>query len=134
MTGNVAGHIGLLTKAEILVLLSRDLGIDKVLANMNARQLLEVRTFLEREITYLADKSDHKVLNPGDLKSKYEPIPNYYYRQDCREPLESCYNETCISADPDCFGRKMYGQIMVLSTMFKQYLGVEKETELEEIS
>jgi len=134
VTGNVSTRISLLKKAQILVFLSEDRRIDKLLSQLGARDLLELRNFLEQELTFLAAKADNNVLNPGDLKSKYEPIPNYYYRQDCREPLESCYNETCLAADPDCFGQKMYGQIIVLSRMVKQYLGVESETELEEIA
>jgi len=114
--------IGLLNRAKIMerIVLGQD--VEELIKSFSAPQLQELRSFLLDEVVYLSREMDDTPRTVSAIKEMFEPIPNYYYRQDCREPLEACYNETCLASNPGCFSRKMHGQINVLLKLLNQYL------------
>ena len=70
-------------------------------------------------------------LTREEIKSNYKPIPDYYYSYDCRESLDSCYNEACLASNPNCFSRKVKEQIKITLDLLNQQLRKEKKQELE---
>ncbi len=118
--------IGLLNRAKLMerIVLGQD--VTDMLTTFTAPQLQEVRSFLMDEVVYLSRELDETPKTISSIKEMFEPIPNYYYRQDCREPLEACYNETCLASNPTCFSRKMKGQIEVLLDLLHQYLQTQE--------
>ncbi len=121
-------HVGLLNRAKIMesIVLGKD--IEELLKTFSAPQLQELRTFLLDEVVYLSREMDESPKTISEVKALFEPIPNYYYRQDCREPLEACYNETCFASNPGCFSRKMFAQIAVLLKLLRSYLQGQEDT------
>lgn len=107
-------EVSLVQKVELLLRVFRNEETDDLVRKLTAEQKQDLRNFLEKEVIYLSRHSQGKPLSLAEIKSRFEPIPNYYYRQECNEPLEACFNETCIEANPQCFGRKMEGQISVM--------------------
>ncbi|OPX34076.1 hypothetical protein B1H10_04425 [candidate division KSB1 bacterium 4484_188] len=109
-------------RGAILLKIQNGESVDSILSKMSAEEHKELRDFLETELLYLSELRDEKRLNLSQIKSNYEPAPNYYYKQDCHEPLESCLNETCLNANPDCFSRKMRTHIDVLIKLLTPFL------------
>lgn len=93
----------------------------QIFARLNAHQLQELRNFLENQILHFSKLKDDTPLSLSGIKEKLEPIPNYYYKQDCREPIDACYNETCITSYPQCFSKKMKLQLKVILELFSKY-------------
>ncbi len=120
----------LLCRAEFLIKLINNENVDALMSDLTAFQLKELRSFLENELLYLSSLNGNS-LNRDRIKSKYPSIHDYYYSYDCREELDSCYNETCLLSNPNCFGRKMREQINVLKELLTPYLMPEEEQELE---
>ncbi len=115
-------QVGLLNRAKIMERIVLGDDISDMLKTFSAPQLQQLRTFLLDEVVYLSREMDETPRTISTIKEMFEPIPNYYYRQDCREPLEACYNETCLASNPGCFSRKMQGQIDVLLKLLQGYL------------
>jgi len=113
-------HLSVIKKAELLLRILNKENLEKILEQFTPGQLQEIRNYLESQVLLLTD-SDFTIT---DIKSHFEPIPNYYYRQDCREPLEACFNETCMANNPQCFSNKMRGQINVLLSMLSEHMFV----------
>lgn len=109
-------------KTEIMLKLINGGNIEEIIQSLTAVQLQELRNFLEHQILHLSTATDDSPLTLAEIKANFEPIPNYYWSQDCREPLESCYNETCLASNPGCFSRKMKKQLLVLLTRLHPYL------------
>jgi hypothetical protein len=118
----IKNEIPAIKRGQILLTIQKGKDLEAAIADMTALQLRELRNFLEEEIKYLSHLKDEAPLELSDIKSKYEPGPNYYYKNDCREPLESCLNETCFQTNQDCFSRKMRSHIEVLSILLEPYL------------
>ncbi len=114
--------IGLLNRAKLMERIAMGQDVSDMLKSFSAPQLQEVRSFLMDSLIYISQSNDETPLTISKIKEQFEPIPNYYYRQDCREPLEACFNETCMASNPGCFSRKMQGQISVLLKLINQYL------------
>ncbi|NIS38147.1 hypothetical protein GWN26_05635 [Candidatus Saccharibacteria bacterium] len=114
--------LGVTKKAEIMVRLINKGEISELYPKLTARQMQELRDYLENQIVYLSSLQDEKPLTPAEIKSGFEPIPNYYYKQDCREPLEACYNETCLASNPSCFSNKMKKQLQIILETLKKHL------------
>ena len=106
----------------ILIKIQNGESLDPVFSESSAEEMKEIRNFLESEIIYLSRLRDEKTISLSEIKSNFEPAPNYYYKQDCREPLESCLNETCLASNPVCFSRKMRMHIDVLTKILTPYL------------
>ncbi|NOX35959.1 MAG: hypothetical protein GXO78_00325 [Calditrichaeota bacterium] len=117
--------LNLLIRAHILKRLLNGESLEQVYPRLTVYQLQELRDFLQEEVVYLSSMKDDPPLTVADIKERYEPIPNYYYRQDCREPLDSCYNETCLTSNPICFSKKMKGQLAELVKLLQQYLPIK---------
>ncbi len=111
---NNNSNVTILEKSEILLRIQKGDPLDDLFQNFDARQMQQVRDFLEKEIQYLNKIKFDTTVSLQEIRNNYEPIPNYYYKQTCREPLEACLNETCFVSNPECFSRKMKLQINTL--------------------
>ncbi len=114
MTNDNGNTLTILEKSEILLRIQKGELLDDLFEEFNAEQMQQVRNFLEEELQYLHQLQEGKPLSLTEIRTNYEPIPNYYYKQACREPLEACLNETCFLSNPECFSRKMKLQIHTL--------------------
>lgn len=126
-----ANHrFGILQRAEFLIKFIKYGSQEELLVGLSASQLQELRNFLENELLYLTSMNGRS-LSRDRVKSKYPSVHDYYYRYDCRETLDSCYNETCLGLNPNCFSRKMREQIKVLLELLGPYLMEKNEAEAE---
>lgn len=123
-------NFNLLQKAEFLIKLINNQDSEEVISRLNASELQELRDFLEDEVLFLTSHNGAQ-LTKEHLKSNYKPIPDYYYSYDCRESLDSCYNEACLASNPNCFSRKVKEQINITLGLLKQHLRKEEKQELE---
>ncbi|HQV30288.1 MAG TPA: hypothetical protein PKV71_00345 [Calditrichia bacterium] len=122
LTKSSKPRLGVVKKTEILMALLHGGNFQEHLKKLSAPQLQDLRNFLEKQLIHLSAKADGEQLTLTDIKGHLEPIPNYYYKQDCREPMDACFNETCLASNPSCFSRKMNGQIEVLLNLLKPNL------------
>lgn len=122
LTKSAKPRLGVIKKSEMLLHLLRGEMLDKDLKKLSAPQLQDLRNFLENQIKHLSEDSEGGGYSLTDIKNHLEPIPNYYYKQDCREPLEACFNETCLASNPSCFSNKMRGQVGEILTLLKPLL------------
>lgn len=130
MTRNLNKKFSVFEKVELMLKLIRNEDCEEIISKLTVVQLKELRDFLENQLLFLASLSNDS-LSINTIKSKYPSIHDYYYTYDCREELDSCYNETCFASNPNCFSRKMREQIDVLLRQLKKYLIKNKEFELE---
>ena len=130
MTRNSNKKFSLFEKVELMMKLIRNEDCEEIISKLTVVQLKELRNFLENELLFLASLHNDS-LSINKIKSKYPFIHDYYYTYDCREELDSCYNESCFPSNPNCFSRKMREQIDVLISQLKKYLIKNKELELE---
>lgn len=115
--------LGVVQKTNILLSILANTTLDNTdVSKLSAPQLQDLRNFLEQQIRHFSAVQDETALTFEDIKNQLEPIPNYYHKQDCREPLEACYNETCLASNPTCFSKKMRAQINVLIEMLNKYI------------
>lgn len=82
--------------------------------DLTAPELRSLRDFLLEQVIHLSPGKKYGDIVKNAVMDKFEPIPKYFHRQVCREPLEACYNETCMASNPLCFSRKMKGQVELL--------------------
>ena len=115
--------LSILKLGEILLKIHDGEDLKPVYAQLSAAEMKELRNFLEEELLYLSSLEDEAPLTLTEIKSRYEPVPNYYYQQDCREPLESCLNETCLASNPTCFTRKIKSHIHILIQLISPFFG-----------
>jgi len=119
----VSKKLSVVQKTNILLSILANATVDSTdIANLSAPQMQDLRNFLEQQIRHFSALQDEKALTPEDIKNQLEPIPNYYHKQDCREPLEACYNETCLVSESTCFSKKMRSQIRVLVEILNKYI------------
>ena len=130
MTRNSNKKFSLFEKVELMMRLIRNEDCEEIISKLTVVQLKELRNFLENELLFLASLHNDS-LSINKIKSKYPSIHDYYYTYDCREELDSCYNESCFPSNPNCFSRKMREQIDLLLRQLKKYLIKNKELELE---
>jgi hypothetical protein len=130
MKKNSTNKFGLLHKAEFLVKLVNNQDSEDLISELNASQLQKLRDFLESELIFLSSYNGAR-LTREQIRSNYKPIPDYYYSYDCRESLDSCYNEACLASNPNCFSRKMKEQIRITLDLLDLHLRKEKKQELE---
>lgn len=122
--------LSIIQKSEFLIKILKNEDYQNFISELTVTQIKELRDFLENELLYLASVNSDS-LSINGIKSKYPSVHDYYYAYDCREELDSCYNETCFASNPNCFSRKMREQIDVLLMQLKEYLIKEKKLELE---
>ncbi len=114
--------LGVIKKAEVVLKLLQDhTAIEDIYPRLNAFQMQDLRDYLEQQVVHFSALRDETPLTLAEIKSKLEPIPNYYYKQDCREPMDACFNETCIASYPGCFSNKMKTQLKVILEMLREY-------------
>jgi|GEM_PF-4338733 len=123
---NTTQNLSILQKARLCTDLASGIPLEEALRGFSASELQHVRDYLKQQILYYSATLDRKQLMPQDLNEIIGPIPNYYHKQDCREPLEACLNETCISSFPHCFSRKMNEQSNSLVNVLLPYLKGKK--------
>jgi len=115
--------LGVVQKTNILLSILANTTLDNTdVSKLSAPQLQDLRDFLEQQIHHFSALQDETPLTFENIKNQLEPIPNYYHKQDCREPLEACYNETCLASNPTCFSKKMRSQIGVLIETLNKYI------------
>ncbi len=117
--------LGVIDKTEVLLrfLYDRD-SLDDFCARLSARQMQELRDFLENQVAFFSARQDENPQKIEDIKQRYEPIPNYYHKQYCREPMDACFAETCLSSNPSCFSKKMRLQLQVLINQLDHYVQI----------
>ena len=114
--------ISVIKLGEILLKIQEGKSLQSIISNFSASEMKQIRNFLESEVQYLSGLRDKPPLSLADIKSNFEPTPDYFYKQDCREPLESCLNETCFTSNPVCFSRKIKLHIEILIKLLTPYL------------
>lgn len=119
---NTSKTLSILQKARLSTDLASGIPLSEALKGFSASEMQQVRNYLKEQILHYSASLDRKQLMTQDLDEAVGPIPNYYHRQDCREPLEACLNETCISSFPQCFSRKMNEQSASLAEILFPYL------------
>lgn len=122
MANTLKKNINLIFLGKLLLRLQNGEDLGPILETASAIDLQKIRNFLEGEIQYFSAQRDSKTQSLSEIKSNYEPPQNYYYKQECREPLEACLNETCLNANPKCFSRKMKANLKVLVKLVTPYL------------
>jgi hypothetical protein len=130
MTRNSNKKFSMLEKVELMMKVIRNEDCEQIISKFTVFQLKELRDFLENELLFLASFNNNS-LNINKIKSGYPSIHDYYYAYDCREDLDSCYNESCFASNPNCFSRKMREQIDILLSQLKKYLIKNEELEFE---
>lgn len=124
LTKRTKRKLGVVKRAEILLKLTgQDAdAFDDAYKSFSAQQARELRDFLEQQVLHFSKKKDEEAFSLEAVKEKMEPIPNYFYKQDCREPMESCFNETCLASNPGCFKKKIKGQLAVILDLLDNYI------------
>ena len=118
--------LGLLKQSDLLVALLTDGDYKTLLKKMKSTEVRAARDFLIDQVISCSEKNDAPVPTREAIQKGFEPIPNYFYKQDCREPLESCFNETCLTSNPGCFSKKVQAQIDVVVRQLQPLLKGEK--------
>lgn len=122
--------LSIIQKSAIMLDLLNGKSINEQFKQLSAPQLQDLRNYLEEQLVFMSATGSPEGLTLAEIKNTLEPIPNYFYKQDCREPLEACFNETCIASNPSCFSNKMKSQLSVILNLLKEYLpGENKEVE-----
>ncbi|MCB0261795.1 MAG: hypothetical protein KDE52_08885 [Calditrichaeota bacterium] len=122
-----------LTKTAVMVrLIEAPETLPEVFDGLSAHQMQDLRNYLTDQIIYLSSMTNDQPLTREAVTARLEPIPNYYHKQYCREPLEACYNETCMTSNPSCFSKKMRSQIDVMVEMILPYL--QEKTDEQAVS
>ena len=111
MPNSASKKISLMDKGQILLKIKDEESLDQYFSRLSAIQLKDLRDFLEEEVVYLTKIHNNGGISKTKIKNEYESVDAYFHRQDCREPYESCANETCYTTNPICFGRKMESHI-----------------------
>ena len=122
MPNSASKKISLMDKGQILLKIKDEESLDQYFSRLSAIQLKDLRDFLEEEVVYLTKIHNNGGISKTKIKNEYESVDAYFHRQDCREPYESCANETCYTTNPICFGRKMESHIEKLIKLIKSYL------------
>ncbi|MBN2366540.1 MAG: hypothetical protein EH225_11555 [Calditrichaeota bacterium] len=118
---NQASHLSLIQRSRILLQVLRKDDPETLYADLTSIQLKEMRNFLEQEIIFLS-RARGLTISEDDLRRGYPSVQEYYRKQDCHEPLESCIDETCLLSNPVCFGMKMKNQIGTLLEKLVEYI------------
>lgn len=108
------------TEAMMKIIDAEDL--ETFFSHLSALQMRDLRNFLENQLIYLTMLNKEPVIGQSIIRAKYEPAGEYFRRQNCGEPLESCLDESCHPNNPVCFGMKISLQIRVLRDLLKPYL------------
>lgn len=116
--------LSVLQRSEILLKLLKTGDVSELYPHLSAPQMRDLRNLIEQQVIRLSAAAGDE-LGPQKIKDELEPVPNYYYKQDCQEPLDVCYNETCLASNPICFSNKMKSQLEVLVKLVRPYLGDE---------
>jgi hypothetical protein len=98
-------------KTTMLYLLTHNMNITGFLKELTPSELIGAREFLIIQSIDLSDLLSNKKIKKADLNNLMTPIQTYFMSQDCREPLHSCQNDTCFELEPQCFKKKLFGQI-----------------------
>lgn len=107
-------YISLAEKAKIMERLNekkyyKDWGI-----KYSAFQMQELRNFLMDYLEQQNVKISKTKFEPEKVKSKMVPVHKYFHGQDCVASLDACENETCLASEPNCFSKKIKGQVEVI--------------------
>ena len=126
MKNSEAKKLLTIEKAKILKELIDGKSIDQYFHDYSALQMRDLRDFLEKELQYISHLQDKDPFDNEKIKSRYVRASEYYRNQDCHEPLESCLDESCYTANPICFSMKMSTHIQVLQEILRPCLTKEQ--------
>ncbi|MCK5075834.1 MAG: hypothetical protein KAR38_05635 [Calditrichia bacterium] len=107
-------YISLSDKMMIMEMLNDKKNFDEWDIKYNAFQNQELRNFLLGYLEQLHKKTLKDDYNIEEVKGKMEPFQKYFHGQDCVASLDACENETCLASEPNCFSKKIKGQIKVI--------------------
>jgi len=80
----------------------------------SAFQMQELRNFLMDYLEQQTVKIRKETYDPQQVKSKMVPVQKYFHSEDCIATLDACEKETCLASEPNCFSRKIKGQVDVI--------------------
>ena len=125
---NQLGKLTIAQKAHILFLITHQLSIIEFMKEISIANLLGLREFLYLQAKDLAEKIINKNITKQALQKKMTPVTKYFHSQDCREPLDSCVNDTCYELDPPCFTKKLFGQIGTIYEFIREEIFKKEST------
>jgi hypothetical protein len=114
--------LSLFQRTEVMMKIIGAEDLETFFSQLSALQMRDLRNFLENQLIYLASLNKEPVMGQSIIRAKYEPAGEYFRRQNCGEPLESCLDESCHPHNPVCFSMKMSLQIKILQDLLKPYL------------
>jgi hypothetical protein len=114
-------RLNALQKADALLrVLQAPETVENWYSGLSAPQLRDLRDLLQAQVRLLSGRQAKTVaLTDEAIRGRFEPIPNYFHKHFCLEPLDACYNETCLTSNPGCFSTKMKEQIAILITLLR---------------
>ena len=126
MKNSDSKNLSTIQKAKILKEIIDGKPIDQYFNDFSALQMKSLRDFMEKEIQYVSQLQDKDPLDLKSIKARYMRASEYYRKQDCHEPIESCLDESCYTANPICFSMKMSTHIQLLQEILEPYLKKEQ--------
>jgi hypothetical protein len=110
-------------KTTLLYLLTHHMPITGFLKELSPLALIGLREFLTEQGIDLSKRLSHIETTKEELQKIMPPVQSYFMSQDCREPLHSCQNDTCFEMEPQCFTKKLFGQIGALYEYIREQIG-----------
>ena len=114
-------------KTTTLYLLTHNKSITGFLKELAPPELTGLREFLLEQAIDLTKLLSKDIIEKEDLLGLMTPIQTYFMSQDCREPLHSCQNDTCYELEPQCFKKKLYGQIGVVYEYIREQISLDQK-------
>ena len=89
------------------------------LGEINGNDLILARKLVnDLIIEYLGSNEETKVTS-GELQKTWTPVSQFYSSIGCKLSLEECITDKCFTIDPQCFNRKLSGQIQNMLVYFE---------------
>ncbi len=107
-------YLSLSDKLNVMEKLAAREKFDTWEIKFNAYEMKELRDFLTDYIEQYNKKILKRDFDLQKIREKMVPIQVYFRNEDCIESLDACENDSCLGSEPNCFSRKMKGQIEVL--------------------
>lgn len=105
----------------------------EILNSQSPMQLGEIQQFLWDGAMQLGHDFEGNVVDRNYITDRMEPTYNYWLRQMCGEPVDTCRGRSCIVSHPVCASRKTIQQIEVIRSIYdrrKKRKGETKEQSL----
>jgi hypothetical protein len=116
-------------KTTMLYLLTHNMSITGFLKELTPPELVDLREFLIIQSIDLSDHLSDRTITKSDIYKLMTPIQSYFMSQDCREPMHSCQNDTCFELEPQCFKKKLFGQIGAVYEYIREQISAKHISE-----